>query len=695
MTFKFKKSLDNLSVVQKAAQRRVQDIGPHQLTRQESETRARQYLGFPKKKEPFVVPGGVLDSHESREYLRDIKFFISAENGQLSQLESQIENSSQSMFGLLADIQHEADGLNSLISEEEIKLLGNYDRVHFNSFVRQIDMGLSAEEPEWMYDYKTELPFQDHNVSTVLRGTGVVLPIRERVAVPIIDVVLVGEETDVGDSRWPIMTTDPRNVFLPNKVFRHVIIRKEHDSTSRKFNYTPSYCTVQLELAGMQLINFLVINPVGHRSLKVEQVQTVNESGEEVEIEVNELEVETNKLLLFEPVRTRYLKIKFRAFAPVSKMKYDVTDWKAKELNDILRGVGWTYLLPEHSEGIEGRVFDFSLESLHTGLFVFEPTGIFRSKPVPINKPIGLDLSSNSSAVRITDTQRAYGSTFTLPEGLVLNEHYIGLELKDTSGNTRSKDLIPVPDTYPTQREFLPLIGGVGRVKLFPNMLWDLEKFRIISAIHQSPDSNPRVRFDTDIPHGLAVGDSIGMLGSTEYPLNGVHIVDQVVNDAAFRILVTSNTSTQLLDENTLPRLYGYITGSQGDPLVVYKGNIPLILGTDYKISLDGGGTYISRYRGSEYLNALTDPHAGNFRIKFLNPDYSAVYWIEYRVLKDQFLSKDNGVRLRNGRVVFSRVLSRTSGTVSSVIVTRTEGPNQHLTPIVLFYALKVREDVS
>lgn len=696
MPAKFKTQITNLTPLERAARKRVLDEGINDLTEEQIQLRINQYLRVQNRKTvPELRSGEVLISHPFREFLRDSRFFVHMNNGQLTQLDREIRNASSQGFGILADIQQEADALNSQISEEEIKLLGNYDRVYFNAFVRQLDMGLDFDDKEWLIDYKTDHAFLVDNIADIIPGAGVTLPVREVVSVPIVDAVLIGEETDVGDSRLPIVQNSPRNVFLPDRVWRYVIIRREHDKTSRKFAHTASHAALQLQLPNLQLINFINIKPVSQRGLIVEELAFVNEAGETVPLETFSVNIETNQILLFEPVRTRYLKLKLRAFAPVTKTEYSVVDWSTKEINDIIRGVGWTQLLPEADSLIQGRVFDFSIEHVSVGLRVYEPLGVYRSRPVKVESPIGVAISERSATIDVSSDQRTYGVDFSLPDGVVLNEYYLGTRLRRPGGRTAINDMVPIPDSYPVQREFMPLVGAESKAKLFPDLLWNIDKFSVSSVVFGTNAVDLRVVVTTTEPHGFFEGDTVALLGPAEYVLNGEHEIF-AVDEFEFKIRVSELLDGQLVDENTVPRVITYKPESQQDPLVINLENTTLTIGDDYQISLDGGSTFFSEFpRGAEYIKALTDPQAGNYRIKLLNPAYDRLYWIEYRPLKNQFLSKDKLVRLRNGRVIFDQSLRGTRGDVSVVIISRADNANPQVTPVVLFYALKVREHVS
>lgn len=704
MPFRLKTSIDNFGATRTAARLRITDDPGQNRSDEEIDLLVDNYLRANiQQRLPRLVDGRPMDSNVFREFLKDTKFFIALHSISAGELETEITNTAKLAFGTLNDLQQEALVLDSLISEEEIKVRGGFTTVHFNSFVRQIDKGLQANNPHWLTDYKTGFTFLPENEANIITGTGITLPVRERVRIPIVDATLVAEETDYGDSRQPLVSNDPRNVFLRDKIFRHVIIRREHDNTSRVFNRTPSYLTIQLELPNIQLVNLIRINPVGQSTLQIESISYVNESAEEVTLTTTVLPGDTHQVILFEPVRTRFLRIKFQQFAPVSKTFHNVRDERAKEINKILRGIGWTQGLPENPEAIQGRVFDFSLEQLEVGLIVYQSLGVYRSKSVKVKKPLGVSLSSAAENLA-SPVGTAYSQGFQLPEGTVLNEYYLGIRLKNRNGTVVLNDLIPIPDTLPNQSEFLPLVGTDARVKLFPDMLWSLSKDLVTSITY----SGTEFTVTTDTEHGLLVGDSVSFLGPLEHPVVNLWTVDTVTSTTEFTVDAgTALTSLYESDENTAPRIYAYksdvidafgvaSTINQSTPVFVMEDDDVLTVGIDYEISIDDGATWIGSFpRGVSYLESLETARSGEFRIRVLNPNYDKVYWIEYRPLRNQFLGRTNRVRLKNGRVVFHRRLRKSIGTINTVIVSRADTTNPYVSPVVLFYALKVREDVS
>lgn len=704
MPIDLKDKFDSSKYIKEAAINRAADESNREFSQAELDQRSAgilKRLDFASTSPP-IVPGGTIGSIQWSTFNRDMKMTIGAAAATSGGLELEIQQSSQKNFAVLDDLQREAQALDAFVTEEEVKINGRYSEVHFNSFVRPEDYSLEYDNTEWLTDYKTGLPFQEANMSSVIPGTGLTLPLRHRSSIPIVDVSLVGEDTDVGDSKKPIVSSNPNNLIRRDRVFRHVIIRRDHDGTSRKYNHTPSYCTILLTFASIQLVNELVVRPLGHSTVYVDSISYLNESGEEIELTESEIPSEASLTVLFEPVRTKYLKVRFRQYAPVSRSKHDVEDLRVKELNKLLRGAGFSQLLTENVESVEGRVYDFSLEGVSVGLRSYENLGVFRSQPISVSSPVGVSYSDSVETIQVSDNSATYGSTFFLDEGEVLLERYLGVDLSRADGSRSYRDLVPIPDSRSVQREFLPLFSGEAKAKLFPDFLWNLKK-HVFSAASWT-FGFLFIEFPT--PHGL--GDVSGVVrtdriwvnagpGYENRQFNISSVSWQIISDTKIKLVAENGTSLSLINMSN-PKItpYVFLEEEQAAPASVYADGDLLSIGSDYQVSLDNGATWSSSWPVSPgWINLKSKAKAGMFRIKFLNPVHTKLYWAEYRILRNQQLGSSPGVSLKNGRVVFDRKFKDSSGTINTVIVSRSDSTNPYLTPVILSYFLRVREHVN
>jgi hypothetical protein len=705
MPIELKRGFDSAKYVRQAAERRAVDEEHVQFSQADVDRRTKATLALRVGEPTFppIEPGGVLDARSWTDYVRDSKMNVAIVASTGNGLETEIKLNAQKNFAILDDLQREAQALDSYVTEEEVKINGRYSQVHYNSFVRARDTGLSYDDQNWLVDYKTGLAFQADNISDVIPGTGATLPLRQEISVPITNVVLVGEETDVGDTVKPIVSSEPRNLLRDDRVFRHVIMRTDHDETSRKYNFTPSYCTFLLEFASVQLVNTLTVRPLGHSTVYIESITYMNEAGEEVELTEVELPGEVELTVLFEPIRTQFMKVKFRQYAPVTRTHYNTSDLRVRELNRLLRGAGFSQLLNESGDVIQGRVYDFSMESVRVGLRLYENLGVFRSQPIKVEHPVGCSFNDVVETIQISNDQRTYGSTFFLNEGEVLLERYLGIDLKTPEGGQALYDLVPIPDARRAQREFLPLFSGEAQAKLFPDLQWNLKNklywdssqwiggwlYMTIEGGHG---------FDTRVVGEKQTDKLVAYAGpgeeGTAFSLTSTEWY--LISATQLKIKPSSGGYSSRAQASLKISPFIYLENEQDDPLKVYKEESLLTFGSDYEISLDRGATWLSEWPRDYRWNTLRgNAKAGTFKIRLTNPDSTKLYFVDYKVLRNQQLSKRPGVNLSRGRVVFGKRLQKTSGTISTVIVSRADSVNPYLTPVLLSYFLKVREDVS
>ena len=614
---RFKDKINFGDEILNAAKRRITDVGENDYTEKEIDEGAVKYLTAHTEAITLynTQQGTPLSSLNRAEELRDIKFSVEGLNRRTAVLEEKIGSFSEEVYSTLSNIQREVNALTSETSEQEIKILGEYDKVHLNSAVRGIDMPLSQDEDSWNKDFKTGFSFLQKNQMHPIVSAGFTLPIREQMYLPVISAIIIDEGTDTREAITPLISTPAENIFLPGKIFRHVIVRKDFDESSRLYKQETvldeypyscvSSCSIQLELPNNVAINFIDVEPIAGSTVYISKIEYLNEAGEEIELTTSTLSSETNLYILFSPIYTRYLKITFEQYASLARTEVSTSDSTVLAINGLLEGAGFSQLLSENGELIKGRIYDFSMKRIRVGFIVYENLGVFRSKPILVESPLSIELSIEVESILPPSEKDPYGNLIATPEGRLLYETYVGARLETGDGNVRLNSLIPVPDSYPWQTEFLFPIGSIAKVKLFPDL---------------------------------------GLL-------------------------------------------------SQVDSIEVYNNTQLLSLGSEYEISLDAESTWFSTIpAGTVYNSFYKDPVAGNFRIRFFNKDPAALYWIKYRVLRNQKLLSDDFVYLQNGHVLFRRQLEPVHGTLNTIVVFRTNTLYPYVTSILREYSLKIQQ---
>lgn len=708
------KGFDSNAATEKAARRRVSDLKYVDIKNNKLlDTQTQNFLRLGSVVEtPPLLPNVPFFSADFSNYLKDKKFEIGAFAEQLLDLDEQIQQNGLKNRALLDDIQRELLVIDSELTEEEIKQDQNVSKTHFNTWVRAKDQGLDFEDKEWIVDFKTGLPFLAENILALVPTTGLTLPEASRINLSFSDVKLIGEETDFGSTEKPLVSTSPKNVIADGKIFKHIIVRQEFDSTTRKYVREPSYCTFLLEFPTFQLVNNIEIRPVSSTPMIVSRLSYVNEAGQEVTLNTLDLSLDTSITLLFEPVRAKVIKVQLEQKAVVTKGQFINEDTRIKKINELLKGGSWSQKLAAKSEVVSGRVFDFSIESISANLVSYRGLGCYRSQPLPIKNPIGLNLSSASESISVSNTRSSYGVEIFLEEGEVLTEFYIGCKLYNENNREILSDLIPVPDGESFVREMLPIIGGESRVKLFPDLLWPVEKLFIESA---TKGTSYEVRFFD--PHGFTeedYGKRFCMVASLSEPaFNTCTSSWTIVDDYTISFGSTESRlrsfsgldfdgfdlSLDLSDAeltNFTPRPFGFLIEEVQPAILVYKESELLTIGENYQISLDDGETWLDEIpQDSSWYQIVSGARAGNFRVRIISPEYDKLYWIEYRVLSSQKLNASGTIRLKNNKVVFDKSLGNSTGTLQTVVVNRADNLNTYLTSVLNNYTLKVTENVS
>jgi hypothetical protein len=685
---------NNFSALERAARKRARDYENESLTKREEDVRTATFLS---RTNYAFKPGQAVNqptsSNHYREFMRDSRFFVALNNIELNDLEKDTDSFLRRSLNAIQRIQKDTDALDASILEEEIRFYKDYDQVHYNGFIRERDMPLSQQSKQWMIDLRTESSFERHQLLNLIPSTGLTLPVSNKLRIPILNAHLVGEETDVGDTKKPIIEGDVRDVFLPDKVFRWVIIRREHDKTTRKYKHDTSYVTILLDLPGIQLVNWLEAIPAAASSLLIDGISYLDEANEEVSLSTLQVDSRGGLIFLFEPIRARRIKIRFAQYAPVVKLGRDHEVLEIKELNKLLDGLDWVSRFDQDSEYIEGRVFDFSIRDIQVGLNTYLPTGIFRSKDVHVANIASAIVTDAIEEVPIT-TSDISGVPDTLPDVEAFSEYYLGMDIQNKQGKRLLKDLIPIPDTYPIQTEFLPLVGSDGRLKLMPDLLWNLLSNRVLTA---TSVSLRRLDIVTNQPHGFEVGDRISFTVPAGHVLVGNYLVKAVNGTYGFSIQTTGPSVDAEVTENTTPYLKVYlsrpsIVNVESPPIRVFRDGVELFVGTDYLLNFGTADTWSTQFpTGVDLQQTLEDARSGKCHIRMVNPSFTSVYWVEYKPLANQWLGRTKLVKLKNGRVVFDSKFRKCKGTINTVSILRGDFTNPYTTPLLRNYSLKVR----
>lgn len=743
---KFKDTLLFRNHLLEAAKKRVLDTPHTKYSNKELQEYSVQVIREIPSLLPSVVKESLpINSSSEREFLKNFKYFTYLMNSKIISLEEIMENDYLESSGNIKEIQRELIALDTEVEEKEMELLGNYSEVHLNTFSRTKDSQLQYSDSSWLVDFKTGVTYKEELLMNRIGPGSLTNPLASYINVPIKDAVIVDELSDTGDSVSPVEVSNPRNLFLKNKIFRYVVARKEYDSSGRKYktktsleNY-PYSCvstlTVQLELPNLMQVNTLKINPLGDSTVFIKDLRYINESGQEVSLTTVDINTQTDIVILFESVLTKFLIIQFEQKAHVERTEFISEDVRVSAINNKLANKGFTNRLPEIKEKIQGRVYDFSIENIEVGLSIYETRGIFRSLPIKVSSPIGMEVQKVSeSIIPTTSLEKDYfGSYSALAEGAFLIESYVGVRLWDKQENKKVDALVPVLDSNLIQRELLSPINQEAKFKLFPELKYvnnlkciediallkvcreDLPYYGIGSRFTPSVESVSEGAFArrgsaiTEVPssegctvasvfviktsekHNLVGGDRFKTFSSEESVSGIEFFVFKVIDEYTFYTRVDAGVMTYWLGTENKELCIDAPVNI--DSIKVYENSNVLTYGRDYLISVDDGSTWKSTAFTALEIEQLVKPRAsaGKFFIKLLNYNSANYYWTEYIVERNQHLSDCKNIKLKNGRVIFNKNLKDTSGTLQVVLVSRTNSNNVYLTNVIREYSLAIQ----
>lgn len=486
MPKRFKDKVDFLPSLMKASVDRINDTDVPLQSDTAINNSALAYLNNKGSIEPLNFVNELVRSSGQREriFIKDFKFAINALNAKINTTKEFARLNAKEVFATLFEIQRQVYKLDVEVGESEIKILNGFSKVHLNTFVRQMDSQLQYGDKSWITDFKTSFSYPEKYLLNLLPSSGITLPRRSEVAIPIVDAYIVDEASDAGDSLRPVISTSPRNVFIKNKIFKHVVVRRDFDETTRKYkaktiydNYpysATSQLTLELVLPNTCMVNYLKVNPVNASNFNIKDISYLNESGEEVSILSQAIDGDLFATYLFEPIYTKNLRVTFEQLSTVTKTTSIIGDVESKAISDILEGAGFSNEINVNSEEITGRWYDFSIKDIEVGEIRYENKGIYRSKSIKTSSPVGLEVNRFIEAITPEELFSEYYKTITLPEGKALSEAYVGVRLFNAQGGTVVDSIVPVVDSYPTQTEFLDFIHTDARVKLFPDLEWHL-----------------------------------------------------------------------------------------------------------------------------------------------------------------------------------------------------------------------------
>ena len=697
MALKLTEAIDFTLSEKKAARRRVADIANMTIEDRRLDGLEARALADRKAMDPrwTLDPGTVASSIQQTAYVKNCKHEAGLMADKTQFLADKIYRSNKEGFSIIEGVERASAALESDVKESELEYKNDYSKVHFNAFVRHQDLDEDFQTMVVRADPKTGVPFLAGNVCELIHGTGITLPLREEEQIAFIDAKLVSEGTDRGDSYEPLISTLARNVLLPDQIFRYSIVKKEHDETSRLYPKTEATCTLQLEVSGLQLINALTIEPAAGSSVFWTNFVCISDNGTEQVIAIEEQELTRRTTVLFAAIRARYIILTFKQYAPIERTRVVTGNTKAQKLNEFFEASGFSPSEVEHSETFYGAIYDFSLASIKGYFRAYNSPGVFCSSPVRSKSLIALSIDDSVVVPPVIEGQYLYSSSTESP----LVERYAHIEMTGVNKELVMSSMIPLRDGA-TQTEGLPLFGKISKLKFFPDIYKNLLKARVtavynggtIGWVISCPDGIPGLVSKTV---GVSYTDNdLRFIGPDGCELVQGPATYKKMSTTSVRVTPYGTGNRTTVSMATIPYLYAFFVSAQTSPIVVTEDATTLALGTDYDLSFDGGGTWVTELPyGSVYSGGET---AGSVQVRFTDPDYNSFHAVTYPVLKTQWLEPSRTIRLKNFRVGVVPEKKRNACVLHMVYIIRAFSTDAYVTPLVENYSLNLRElDVS
>lgn len=626
-------------------------------------------------------------SEEENQNLKTSKYLVSINNSRIEKNKEVIFNFREYSKNMLKSQGDLAKRIDSEIEELESKYFEKSDKVHVNNFSKANDKGEYSERSLFKKDFRSNLAFEKKNLMEGFFGIGLSLPIKSRERVSVDKCIVIDEETNVGDTQEKIFPNEnPNHIFRKNKIFRHALVKRSSDTTSRfykrettqdsyPYNLIPTL-TIEVNLESYSEINYLVIDPVSAEGFSLKSL-TVFDGNIEVKLDFVTKTIENKHYVFFESIYGSKLKMSFEQRVCIENAKVIVSEKSKYYLNESLRKNGFISRVEENYEVITGYVYDLSLKDIEIGKVTFMSSGFFQSQLIEV-----FDfLSSRVDYSYIGNNEDIYV------------ESYLGLSLLDKDGNLSVEELLPLPDYKTNQKEVLNFYNGESKCKLYPDVMNNVciseIKFKSIGGrildfvfleleIDEcfSPElvSQTNLNLKNVLEDGSIVfenEDFFGFIyrkaGGTNrwyaYVTNVCYDFNNYVQSDFFALLTASASKVYFREEFFIE---------------VYEDQRLLEPGIDYEYSLNKGVDWFGNsVNQEEYSKSFLFKKAGDFKIRLkINELEKSVYSVIYKIAQKQILSKNNKVYLINEKIKLDESLLPNYGFCQNVFTVKNKFGN-------------------
>lgn len=537
-------------------------------------------------------------------------------------------------------------GLDASISELEVQKRQHYSYVHHNKFVRAQDM----HQDTFITSVVNNRFIQ--NSLNYIYDYGLSLPIKKSHLILVKDVMLNYSDTSIGDT-VPISIDSPRNL-IEGEIFNYKIRRLCKDERDQKIKRVPMKLGLDFFLYGSQRVNWIEIRSASPQSLTIDSIASIAANGEKT-IFTSEVFVFKDRLIVqLEPIAANKIEIVFSSKS-------------------------YTSLMDEDQKIYED--YDLSLLDIKLMYNVFNETGYYASKDIDMKFPVSFKLDCTVSNPQVVNLTIDYGDKFSL----AANVGFVEAQLELYNDSTRV--ILPIPISR-TSTQLLRLNNQHSKLQFLPDIYTSSKKY-FCSYVDQNS-------FTTDITlyfnHGLEVGATFNQDAELFLGIERDNILTHkwdVIDEKTIRLyhgLASVVSFTGQSNPSAVFVVYDY------KGFTVNQGYSSLVIGKDYRLSLDSGKTWYTAM--PSYLDikkTYETSTAGNCLIDILSKSIGSTYWVQYTIENEQQVLPNSLAIIKHDKIVLDSKLrlSNCKGNVRLILDSDKILPE--LSPVITQYELKVR----
>lgn len=603
--------------------------------------------------------GDILRSQNYNDMIFSYSFYISILNRQLnildrlkSDLKKRFRSSNQDFAASIRNIQSSIDGI-------ETSLYEDYTQTKVYTF----DGENSSNGT--IVDNKRKVALNNFDKLFVEPGAGALLPLKDINKVAIRNITVDYENTSVGDSQYPIESTDP-NILIDGEPFIWRIVRKTKIPSEQKVYVGRNKVTLEIDFGSYQAFNIVDIDPGAIGAIRLDRIYYNNIDGLQ-EIVFNQVLELTNKLF-FSTIYAAKINVEFTLLSRVANKEIKLKENISSLYNN------------KEIESIGGILFDGTLKKLHFLYQTYKPFGYWLSKPININsKLVGVDIDLRVDQIESSFDRSEYGDNELVSDELSFVEAYVNLK------TNQEIVTLPIPhEEYIYER--ISLWNRYGTMTFFPSTNYKSIRKKLASVTYRNTIAT--LIFVED--HGYEVGSQVmdvSILTSGDEKYNFVSPSINVIDSKTIKVVYDGGTIFDYLEDSNMY----FVQNDQLSLFDLYANNTLLVLGTDYSVSLDNGETFLDTLPSiNDIVFAEKQVYQVKIQLSDVNP--SKIYYMVYRPDPNQKLDSRGYAVLKNGEFVITEDINESVDSIQLSLIMSNKNNDQESSPIIRYCKLKLRE---